>query len=507
VHSAIVVGPDGQTQAGGDGEHHASPAGEIRVRFPWQQGERADDRSTRWVRVAQRQAGAGMGWQWLPRIGQEVLVKFSEDDIDQPVVIGALYNGQGEAGIAPTPGGQGATDQGDTTALYKQGSDSAASAQGNLAGGHSPAWHGMGTEPEGHRNAAAHTGFKSAEHGGSGYNQLVFDDSDGQLRTQLATTQQHSQLNLGHLVHQQDNRRGSFRGQGFELRTDGHAAVRGQAGLLLTTYRDASNGKAVPTGDNAAGIALIKQAKSLTESLGQGAVTHQTAALATAKNDDAPLAKQAKAAAGMVDGKTLDAAKQDASAGNTATQGKVPHQGEAMAHLAGRAGLVMVAGQDLQLANGESIALGSGQDINLAIGKQARMHAGQAIGVAAGLSKAGDNNIGLQVTAGQDNIDVQAQHDVLKLMAKQDLKLVSANMNVDFAAAKRIRIATAGGASITLEGGNITVECAGLITYKAAQRTFEGPVSASYNLPLMPKSVCVECLLAAQASGAPFAVR
>ncbi|WP_303678794.1 type VI secretion system Vgr family protein [Ralstonia mannitolilytica] len=507
VHSAIVVGPDGQTQAGGDGEHHASPAGEIRVRFPWQQGERPDDRSSRWVRVAQRQAGAGMGWQWLPRIGQEVLVKFSEDDIDQPVVIGSLYNGQGEAGIAPTPGGQGASGESDGAALYKQGSDSAPSAQGNLAGGHSPAWHGMGADAEGHRNAAAHTGFKSAEHGGSGYNQLVFDDSDGQLRTQLATTQQHSQLNLGHLVHQQDNRRGSFRGQGFELRTDGHAAVRGQAGLLITTYRDASSGKAVPTGDNAAGIALIKQAKELTSSLGQGAVTHQTAALDTAKDDEAPLAKQAKAAAGMVDGKALDAARQDASAGNTSTQGKVPHQAEAMVHLAGRAGLVMVAGQDLQLANGESIALGSGQDTNLAIGKQTRMHAGQAIGVAAGLSQAGDNNIGLQLTAGQDNIDVQAQHDVLKLMAKQDLKLVSANMNVDFAAAKRIRIATAGGASITLEGGNITVECPGPITYKAAQRTFQGPVSASYPLPLMPKSICVECLLAAQASGAPFAVR
>ncbi|MFX5530125.1 hypothetical protein ABTD83_19600, partial [Acinetobacter baumannii] len=90
---------------------------------------------------------------------------------------------------------------------------------------------------------------------------------------------------------------------------------------LLTTYRDASSGKALPTGDNAAGIALIKQAKSLTASLGQGAVTHQTTALATAKDDAAPLGKQAKAAAGMVDGKALDAAKQDASAGNTATQG------------------------------------------------------------------------------------------------------------------------------------------------------------------------------------------
>ena len=492
VHSAIVVGPDGQTQASGDGEHHVSPTGQIRVRFPWQQGERPDDRSTRWVRVAQRQAGAGMGWQWLPRIGQEVLVKFSDGDIDQPIVVGTLYNGQGEAGIAPTPGGQAAqgapqaAPQGDSTTLYQQGSDHAASAQGNVAGGHSPAWHGMGADPDGHRNAAAHTGFKSAEHGGRGYNQLVFDDSDEQLRTQLATTQQHSQLNLGHLVYQQDNRRGSFRGQGFELRTDGHAAVRGQAGLLLTTYRDAASGKAVPTGDNAAGIALLKQGKALTASLGQGAATHQTAALATAQGDDAPLTSQTKAAAGMVDGKALDAARQDARAGNTTTQGKVPHQGEAMAHLAGRAGLVMVAGQDLQLTNGESIALGSGQDTNLAVGRQARMHAGQAIGVAAGLSKAGDNNIGLQLTAGQDNIDVQAQHDVLRLMAEQDLKLVSANLHVDFAAAKRIRIATAGGASITLENGNITVECPGPITYKTMQRTFAGPVIQSYSLPTFP---------------------
>ncbi|WP_196391516.1 DUF2345 domain-containing protein, partial [Ralstonia solanacearum] len=44
------------------------------------------------------------------------------------------------------------------------------------------------------------------------------------------------------------------------------------------------------------------------------------------------------------------------------------------------------------------------------------------------------------LTAGQDDIDVQAQHDALKLMSELDLKLVSANLNVDFAAAKRIRL-------------------------------------------------------------------
>ncbi|MFX7879119.1 DUF2345 domain-containing protein, partial [Acinetobacter baumannii] len=81
---------------------------------------------------------------------------------------------------------------------------------------------------------------------------------------------------------------------------------------------------------------------------------------------------------------------------------------------------------------------------------------------------------------------------------KDELKVVSANMQVDFAAAKRIRVATAGGASITIEGGNITVECPGAITYKSAQRKFEGPVNTNYDLPLMPSNVCKECLLAAQ---------
>ncbi len=59
-------------------------------------------------------------------------------------------------------------------------------------------------------------------------------------------------------------------------------------------------------------------------------------------------------------------------------------------------------------------------------------------------------------------------------------------MNVDFAAAKRIRVATAGGASILIEGGNITVECPGAITYKAAQRKFEGAVNTNRDLPLFP---------------------
>ncbi|KQP12466.1 hypothetical protein ASF43_19600 [Pseudorhodoferax sp. Leaf267] len=192
------------TQASGAEEIHMDRLGRIRIRFDFQtltQGPHTSSASS-WVRVLQRWAGAAMGSQFIPRIGQEVLVDFFEGDIERPMVVGALYNGQGEAGRRPTPGGQAAQD--DLSPLASSG-DHRPGAQGNLAGGHSPAWHGAGAgavEAGGQANAAALSGIKTKEYGGWGYNQLVFDDSDQQLRTQLATSQYDTQLNLGHLIHQ-----------------------------------------------------------------------------------------------------------------------------------------------------------------------------------------------------------------------------------------------------------------------------------------------------------------
>uniref|UniRef100_UPI00131F39D9 type VI secretion system Vgr family protein n=1 Tax=Xanthomonas fragariae TaxID=48664 RepID=UPI00131F39D9 len=149
--SAIVVGADGST--GGSQEVHAAALGRIRVRFHFQpdaSAPAAPDSS--WRRVAQRYAGPGVGSQFLPRIGQEVLVGFLEGDIDRPVVLGALYNGKGEAGVPATPGGTSAEAD---TRLYAQAGDGRPSAQANLAGGHAPAWHGAGGGTDNHRNATA----------------------------------------------------------------------------------------------------------------------------------------------------------------------------------------------------------------------------------------------------------------------------------------------------------------------------------------------------------------
>ena len=68
--SAIVVGAEGGDQPSGADELYCDRLGRVRIRFHWQDSGAA----TCWVRVAQRSAGGGKGNQFLPRIGQEVLV-------------------------------------------------------------------------------------------------------------------------------------------------------------------------------------------------------------------------------------------------------------------------------------------------------------------------------------------------------------------------------------------------------------------------------------------------
>ncbi|MCY1372004.1 hypothetical protein D9M69_591790 [compost metagenome] len=174
-----------------------------------------------------------------------------------------------------------------------------------------------------------------------------------------------------------------------------------------------------------------------------------------------------------------------------------------MIALAARGGLAMVAGQQLQVVSGETATLASGGDINLALADVLRVHSGQAIGVLAGAQKA-DADTGLSVIAGNDDLDFQAQHDELRVQAKEALKIASTDQTVEFAAKKKIRIATAQGASITLQGGDITFECPGKITYHAVQRKLAGPVQKSYPLPAFPKSICVACLLKSLKSAPAF---
>ena len=523
--TAIVAGGEGGS------ELHADALGRVRVRFHFQDGTASGGaRDSCWLRVSQRYAGPGVGAQFLPRVGQEVLVGFLGGDIDRPIVVGSLYNGQGEGGIAPTPGGQPGTAA--TEALFAEAGDHRPSAQGNLAGGNAPAWHGMAPGADGHRNAGALSGFKSREFGGQGHNRLVFDDTDGQLRLQLATTHGHGELNLGHLVHQADNYRGSFRGEGFELRTDQWGAIRGERGVWISAWGAAADD---PAGEHIPENALLRQVATLARSFSAIAGTHLTVKLAAHEGvespgqsrlaDAAPVLQVLDASARTtVDGTSFAAAQADAASGERSPapgDDRVPHTADALLGLGAPAGIGLVAGQSLHWSSGETLTLASGAASNAAVAGNLRIHAGQAIGWLAGavdsasppLPPAGEGRgegspsppDALSLVTAQGDLTLQAQAGPLKLQAKEGLAVVSANAAVELAAGKTVHLATSGGASLTIEGGNIRIACPGEIKVHAQKKSFAGPTSLNLSFVTWPSSeLNAPCAESAAATNSAF---
>ena len=85
VESAVVVGPDHEAI-------YTDEYGRIKIQFHWDREGERDERSSCWIRVAHPWAGAGWGFQFIPRVGNEVVVSFLGGDPDRPVVVGSLYN-------------------------------------------------------------------------------------------------------------------------------------------------------------------------------------------------------------------------------------------------------------------------------------------------------------------------------------------------------------------------------------------------------------------------------
>ncbi len=62
--------------------------GRVKIKFPWL----SEDNETGWARIATIMAGKERGSFFLPEVGDEVLVAFGHGDINNPYVIGALWN-------------------------------------------------------------------------------------------------------------------------------------------------------------------------------------------------------------------------------------------------------------------------------------------------------------------------------------------------------------------------------------------------------------------------------
>lgn len=86
TQTATVVGKSGE-------EIWTDNLGRVKVQFPWDREGKNHETSSCWLRVATAWSGNGFGTQFIPRIGQEVVVSFIDGCPDKPLITGCVYNG------------------------------------------------------------------------------------------------------------------------------------------------------------------------------------------------------------------------------------------------------------------------------------------------------------------------------------------------------------------------------------------------------------------------------
>ncbi|MGR2678893.1 type VI secretion system Vgr family protein [Chromobacterium haemolyticum] len=448
VQTATVVGPVEPADQVTD-EIYTDDQGRIKVQFHWQRpeehaqfGANLDDKSSCWLRMAMPSAGASFGHQFIPRIGQEVLVSFIEGDIDRPLVTGVFYNGS-----HPTPDFSGA---------------------GSL-----PANKTL-------------SGIKSKEHRGEGYNELLFDDTPGEVRAKLSSESGKTQLNQGFLTHPRSNGKAQPRGEGFELRTDNHGAIRAAHGLLLST--EAQNGAGGKQLAREHAQSQLQSAVALSQALAETATGQLADTMETGPDeigDDN--AKSGKKEKGHILHQ-LDAMMAWDAGSNTDKDGKTAKEQEGqqpLLILSGEAGIASVAGQSQTLSAEQNLNLVAQRDANHSTGRRWIHNVGKSISLfVAGVQE----TIAVKLIAAKGKVQVQAQSDAMEISADKDVTITAAKGFVHVAADQEVLL-TSGGAYIRLKGGSIEVHAPGTISVKGARHEFSGParLTTPVGLPIFPE--------------------
>ncbi|SMF56711.1 type VI secretion system Vgr family protein [Pseudogulbenkiania subflava] len=447
AQTATVVGPAGE-------EIHTDQHGRIKVQFHWQRpdehptiGANLDDTSSCWLRVAMPSAGAGWGHQFIPRIGQEVRVDFLDGDIDRPVIMGVLYNGSHPP----------------------------------------PAFSGAGSLPA---NKTL-SGIKSKEHHGGQYNELLFDDTPGEVRAKLSSEHGATQLNQGYLTHPRTDGKATPRGDGFELRTDRHGAVRAGHGLLLST--EAQQGVAGKQLARDGAQSQLDAALALSQSLGETAAARLADSVETGPEEIKPdNSKGAKKTDGHLQ-HHVEALKAWEAGTNTNKDGKTVPNGEGLAQagqqplmiLTAPAGLAATTDNSLTLAAGSNIDQVAQRDLNQTSGRRWLHNVGQHISLfVAGVK----DKVSLKLIAAKGKVQVQAQSDAMELTADKDVAITSCKGKVVISAQQDILL-TSGGGYIRIAGGNIEVHCPGEVSVKGANHSLSGPthLTTPVGLPIFPE--------------------
>ncbi|EKU59367.1 MULTISPECIES: type VI secretion system Vgr family protein [Acinetobacter] len=398
-----------------DGEEiHVDEWGRIKVRFLFTRtddhahdggaGANNSDTDSAWVDVLTPWAGEGYGARFLPRKDEIVVIDFFDGNIDRPFVTGRIH----EAQRSPTK----------------------FDIKGQLP------------------DTKKLSGIRSKEVDGSGYNQLRFDDTTGQISAQLHSSHGSSQLNLGNLSHPKDKAESEGRGQGFELRTDEWGAIRATKGILLT-----SESSEQAQGEQLTRTNIKENINFHTES------NKYFKELASAHEVDEP------------DLGSQDSVKEKFDKWNESS--------DALVALHSESAMILDSKESLQLAAKQNIDVSTPKNLQFFTGKSWIAKALDKISIFA-------KHAGIKIKSGEGDVEVAAQKGKMTLSSKQQMHVYSLNDFVRIESGKGILI-TAGGGYIKIQDGNIEIACPGLMELKAGQIQTKGGASLSSQLPAMPE--------------------
>ncbi|WP_425311240.1 type VI secretion system Vgr family protein [Klebsiella pneumoniae] len=337
-----------------------------------------------WLRMAKPYAGETLGWHTPLTDGTEVAIAYSNGDSDLPYIAYALHD----------------------------------------------------SEHPDHVNRDNHTRNVLRT---PANNKLRMEDRRGEEHIKLATEYGKTQLNTGHLVDAQGQRRG----QGTELRTDEWGVLRAGKGLFVS-----ADAQARAQGEALDRDAALKEIDRLNQQLQQLEMA----------------AEQAQALKADVDSQ-IRMFEQRLKPLNEVLLMSAPD------------GMALTSGEHLQMSAVKNVALNAGGNISTDVMGNMTALAGERLGLFARTGQ-------LSLKSGEGPAEVQAQNASLRLFAEKKLTLSSAS-DISFAGKKRITL-IGGGSYLKLEAGKVEYGTTATYIRKVKRTMAAGSNSQAPELPFLP---------------------
>lgn len=289
-------------------------------------------------------------------------------------------------------------------------------------------------------------------------NKIRLDDSRDQEHIKVSTEYGgKSQLNLGHLVDSEKQPRG----EGFELRTDSWGAIRAQKGIFIS-----ADGQAKAQGQVLEMAPTVSNLNSAREQM-------------TSISDDAQKATANPA---------------DLRAQIKLLEQQLTDLKKSVLLLSAPDGIALTSGQHLQVSADQNLIATTGNNGDVSVVKNLFIGVGNALSVFV-------RKLGIKLIANQGPVQIQAQNDLMELLARKEISIVSTEDEIKIIAKKKLTI-NGGGSYVNLDGNAIEWATLGEFRTRAGhyarQTKASNPVTPPAlpgQYPELPEKICIPCLI------------